>query len=95
MINGQHVTVCEEYPLNCPSGCTQSSEIKQKDLNKHAEVCPLEKVPCPFSEVGCNTSILQKDLSVHIETSVQQHMEIMTAYNKLQRDWKQRMSAEH
>ena len=89
-INGKHVTVCEEYPVNCPRGCTQSSEIKRKDLKKHTEVCPLEKVQCPFSEAGCDASVLRKDLSTHIETSGQQHlMLMMTAYNKLKEDFKQ------
>ena len=89
-INGQHVTICEEYPVNCPRGCTQSSEIKWKDIKKHAEVCPLEKVQCPFSEAGCDASVLRKDLSTHIETSGQQHlMKMMTAYNKLKEDFKQ------
>ena len=81
VISGKHMTVCEEYPVKCPRGCTQSSEIKRKDLKKHAEVCPLEEVQCPFSEAGCDASILRKDLSAHIEMSGQQHlMKMMTAY---------------
>ena len=93
VISGKHMTVCEEYPVKCPRGCTQSSEIKQKDLKKHAEICPLEEVQCPFSEAGCDASILRKDLSTHIEANGQQHlMKMMTAYNKLKEDFKQMSS---
>ena len=94
VISGEHTTTCEEYPVKCPRGCTQSvGEIKQKDLKKHAEICPLEEVQCPFSEAGCDASILRKDLSTHIEVNSQQHlMKMMTAYNKLKEDFKQMSS---
>ena len=93
VISGEHTTTCREYPVKCPRGCTQSGEIKRKDINKHTEICPLEKVQCPFSEAGCDTSILRKDLSTHIEANGQQHlMKMMTAYNKLKEDFK-RMSS--
>ena len=68
-------------------------EIKRKNLKKHAGVCPLEEVQYPFSEAGCDASILRKDLGAHIETSSQQHlMKMMTAYNKLKEDFKQMSS---
>jgi hypothetical protein len=60
------------------------SGIKRKDLGKHAEVCPLEIVQCPFSEAGCGTKVLRKDLNAHMESNGQQHlMKMMTAYSKL------------
>ena len=93
VISGKHTTTCEEYPVKCPRGCTQSGEIKQKDIKKHAEVCPLEEVQCPFSDAGCDASILRKDLSTHIEANGQQHlMKMMTAYNKLKEDFKRMLS---
>ena len=94
VINGRHTIVCEEYPVKCPRGCTQSvGDIKRKYLKKHAEVCPLEEVQCPFSEVGCDASILRKDVNAHIEANGQEHlMKMMTAYNKLKEDFKQMSS---
>ena len=84
VISGKHTTTCKEYPVKCPRRCTQSGEIKRKDLKKHAEVCPLEEVQCPFSEAGCDASILRKDLNAHVESNTQQHlMKMMTAYDKL------------
>ena len=83
-INGKHATVCKEYPVNCPRGCFLPGLIKRKDLAKHAEICPLERVLCPFSEAGCDTRVLRKHLSAHMESSTQQHlMKMMTAYRKL------------
>ena len=83
-INGKHMTVCEEHPVNCPRGCTQPEQIKRKDLAKHAEICPLEIVLCPFNEAGCGTRVLRKDLCAHMEVNTQQHlMKMMTAYSKL------------
>ena len=83
-INGEHMTICEEYPMNCPRGCTQCGGIKRKELAEHAEICPLEKVQCPFNEAGCDARVLRKDLDAHMESSTQQHlMVMMTAYGKL------------
>jgi hypothetical protein len=60
------------------------SGIKRKDLAKHAEVCPLEMVQCPFIEAGCSTRILRKDLNAHMESNSQQHLlKMMTAYSQL------------
>ena len=81
VINGEHTTTCEEYPVKCPKGCTLPSGIKRKDLAKHAKICPLEMVHCPFIEAGCDTRVLRKDLSAHMESNTQQHL--MMAYSKL------------
>jgi hypothetical protein len=84
VINGEHMTACEEYPVKCPRECMLPSGIKRKDLAKHAEVCPLEMVQCPFIEAECDTRILRKDLYVHMESNTQQHlMKMMTAYSLL------------
>ena len=70
--------------MNCPRGCALPNGIKRKDLAKHAEICPLEMVQCPFLEAGCDTRVLRKDFSAHMESNTQQHlMKMMTAYSKL------------
>ena len=85
VISGKHImTVCEEYPVKCPRGCSLPNRIKRKDLAKHAEICWLEMVQCPFLEAGCTTRILRKDLDAHMESNIQQHlMKMMMAYSKL------------
>ena len=70
--------------MKCPRGCALLNGIKRKDLAKHAEICPLEMVQCPFIEAGCDTRALRKDLNAHMESNTQQHlMKMMTAYSKL------------
>ena len=70
--------------MKCPRGCVLPNGIKRKDLAKHAKICPLEMVQCPFLEAGCTTRILRKDLDAHMESNTQQHlMKMMTAYSKL------------
>ena len=89
-----HKNECGFAKVKCPRGCQSVDEIKRKDLKKHAEVCPLEEVQCPFSEAGCDASILRKDLNAHIETSCQEHLMKMTiAYNKLKEELKQTAAA--
>ena len=84
IINGKHMTICEEYPVNYPRGCILTEGIKRKDLAKHTEICPFETVQCPFSEAGCNSRGLRRDLGTHMESNTQQHMmKMMTAYSKL------------
>ena len=75
----------QEYPVNCPRGCVSPpGAIKRRDLAKHAEICPLEVVKCPFYEAGCDIKVLRKDLNVYMEANSQQHlMKMMTAYSKL------------
>ena len=84
VISGKHMTICEEYPVECPRGCALPNGIKRMDLAKHAEICPLEMVQCPFIEAGCDTRVLRKDLNTHMESNTQQHlMKMMMAYSKL------------
>ena len=87
VIGGEHTTTCEEYPVKCPRGCALPSEIKRKDLAKHAENCPLEMVQCPFIEAGCGVRVLRRDIDAHMESNIQQHlMKMMMAYSKLKID---------
>ena len=89
VINGEHVNTCEDFPVNCPRGCDKGDLIKRKDLAHHAQVCPLEQVPCTFREAGCDVMVLRKDLSVHLESSVQEHlMKMMTSHMELKEECK-------
>ena len=88
-INDEHMTVCDECPVNCPWECNLADGIKRKNLVKHMEICPLEKVQCPFHDAGCDVMVLRKDLNGHIESSMQTHlMKVMSAYSKLKKDFK-------
>ena len=89
VIYGEHIAVCEEYPINCPRGCDEASGLKRKDLRHHEEICPLQEVDCPFREAGCDMKVLRKDLIVHMESNVQTHLtKVMMAYCRLKEDFK-------
>ena len=91
----KHVSICLEYPLQCPRGCGQGSPIKRKNLAHHAEACPLEPVPCTFCEAGCDVMVLRKDLNTHLESSMQDHfMKMMTSHMELKREHRE-LEADH
>ena len=83
-ITGKHVNECEEYPIGCPRKCNGSKQMKRKKLKNHTEVCPLEPVQCPFSEVGCNPLLVRRDLNNHLKSNVDSHMlKMMAAHTSL------------
>ena len=84
-ITGKHMDECEEYPIGCPRKCKGSEQLKRKNLKNHAEVCPLEPVQCPFSEVGCTKQrLVRRDLSNHVKSNVDKHMmKMMAAHTTL------------
>ena len=58
-----HYEMCDEYSLDCINGCGKKG-IKRKNMQSHKNVCPLEKLECPFS-VQCRNDILRKDMDSH------------------------------
>ena len=83
-ITGQHVNECEEFPTGCPRKCQGSEQMKRKKVKSHSEVCPLEPVLCPFSEVGCKPQLVRRDLNSHIKSNLEQHMlKVMTSHTQL------------
>ena len=75
-----HTTLCQEYPVKCPKGCTRGAQMKRKDLPLHAKVCPLEQVDCDFRDAGCDAVVLRKDLDFHLESNTQLHLKKMMAF---------------
>ena len=53
-----HLEDCEEFPLDCPNGCSIEGEdgvreVKRKDIPVHLDNhCPLQKVQCPYWDHG-------------------------------------------
>ena len=74
-ITGNHIDSCPSFPLLCSQKC--GATVLRKDLESHREECPLEIVPCPFSELGCKVEVCRKDLEKHVELSALQHMTIL------------------
>lgn len=83
-ISGNHRGKSEEFPTGCPRKCKGSEQLKRKNLKIHMEVCPLEPVQCPFSDVGRNPLLLRKNLSDHLKSNLEKHMlKLMGAHTQL------------
>ena len=77
-----HYDVCDHYPLDCPNECG-AENIKRKDMSLHRDKCVLEPLDCPFRYAGCNTHpILRKDMDVHCQRSMQNHLLLMAKLNQ-------------
>ncbi len=73
IIHYHYLTSCPNFPLDCPHKCGATG-IKRKDLPTHRGQCPLEPMPCPFKEAGCETRPVRKDLEEHLTSQGQQHL---------------------
>ena len=66
-----HLEDCEEFPLDCPNGCSREGEdgvreVKRKDIPVHLDNhCPLQKVQCPYWDHGCKEEIERKHTDTH------------------------------
>ena len=79
--------VCGEYPVGCPRKCNKGAEqLKRKNLARHAEICPIEPVKCPYYEVGCETEVIRQELSFHMTSYTAQHLAKLTEAHEKQSD---------
>ena len=75
LIGGQHKQYCPKLPLRCPNDC-EVRTIAREDIEAHKQICPLEKVYCEYSRVGCKTKIARKDLAEHIKERMEDHLSL-------------------
>lgn len=71
-----HYAKCPDYPLLCKNKC-QSGEIKRADMKQHINVCPLEHIPCPVREAGCQVMVYRKDMNDHVTRNQSHHLSLM------------------
>ena len=74
-IVGDHLNDCELYQIKCPQKC--GTTLLHKFINIHKSICPMEVVPCLYSELGCDAHIFRKDMEKHIASSAFQHMMVL------------------
>lgn len=74
-INGSHIAVCGDHPVGCPRSYKDGENLKRKELEHHATECELEPVKCAFFDAGCRTPIPRKDLTKHMESNTQIHLQ--------------------
>ena len=66
-----HLEDCEEFPLDCPNGCSREGEdgvreVKRKYIPVHLDNhCPLQKVQCPYWDHGCKDEMERRHTDSH------------------------------
>ena len=74
-----HHESCSECPVKCPHGCELT--LPRRKIEEHSPTCPELPVPCPFASNGCTKCVKNKDLSDHIQSSVVEHLFLLSAEN--------------
>ena len=69
---------CQRYRLPCKCG----EAIERCKQAEHLLICPLTKVPCPFSIAGCKAIVINKDMQCHMETSLADHLALVSKQTK-------------
>ena len=68
------------YCLKKPQGCGWEGELGS--LNHHMDLkdgdCAFVEVECEFSEMGCTTRVMRKDLLKHMEENTHKHIILMS-----------------
>ena len=79
-----HLEDCEEFPLDCPNGCSREGEdgvreVKRKDIPVHLDNhCPLQKVQCPYWDHGCSEEMERKHTDTHEREFLHIHFKLST-----------------
>ena len=88
-----HQESCPDYPVGCPHGCELT--LPRKKVEEHSTTCPELHVLCPFAGAGCNQRVKNKDLAVHISSSVVEHLLLISAENVSLREELQTLKKDH
>ena len=71
----EHRFKCPKVEVVCTNfGC--SVRMLREQLEAHKNICPKERIPCPYQNAGCTAVILREDRQKHIEENVEQHASI-------------------
>ena len=68
-----HEKTCKRKILPCPNTeCTET--MPREDRKRHLEKCGYAEVPCKYQRLGCEVSMLRKDMSAHEENEDNLHL---------------------
>ena len=77
-IKGPHFyKECPKVPLTCPNKCDIGT-VCRGVMDQHRRKCPLEPIGCEYYRVGCDASILRKDLEKHSKENMEEHLLLTT-----------------
>ena len=83
-----HLKDCEEFPLDCPNGCSGEGEdgvreVKRKDIPVHLDNhCPLQKVQCPYWDHGCREEMERRHTDAHEREFLHVHFKLSLTETK-------------
>ena len=75
-VTGAHIEECPNYPLDCPNKCNAQG-LTRSTVLAHHNVCPLQQVVCKYNPFGCPAVLPRKEMKEHLQTSTQDHLQIM------------------
>ena len=75
-VHAKHYPICLQFPVDCPNKC-QVKDLKRGQLQVHKNECPLQKIVCPFSTIGCTIQLPRKEMPLHMKEGVEQHLLLM------------------
>lgn len=75
----EHNRSCEEYPVGCPNGCSDSL-IPRRSLTMHLVQCPYQPIPCEFERTGCMVQVRRSEMAWHMENASQAHLVQMSRF---------------
>lgn len=80
-----HMNSCKEFPVPCPNGC-KLTEIPRGEVKAHVENdCPKAKIPCPFSDMGCEYKCERQKMQKHTQDEPVEHLGHVCGYITKQR----------
>ena len=75
-IEGKHKEQCLKFPLPCPNRC-EVGNVSCEDIEAHRKECPFEVVQCKYHNIGCEDKMMNKDLAIHENKNVHNHLAMM------------------
>ena len=87
-----HLEDCEEFPLDCPNGCSREGEdgvreVKRKDIPVHLDNhCPLQKVQCPYWDHGCREEMERRHTDTHEREFLHIHFKLSLIKTELKQN---------
>ena len=67
--------ISNDCPTQCPNGC--GANLKRAYLEEHLKVCPLQKIQCAYSSVGCEAEFVRENENKHMELSAKTHLALV------------------
>jgi len=72
----KHENECAEAIIGCDLKCDIT--FPRKDINNHLEICPNLVLDCMYSMCGCEAKVERKDMDIHLNENISNHLTMIT-----------------